>query len=32
MFRLREELLKRVNLAIAPARVRAVLVRDIILQ
>ena len=32
MFRLREELLKRVNLAIAPSRVRAVLVRDIILQ
>lgn len=32
MFRLREELLKRANLAIAPARVRAVLVRDIILQ
>ena len=32
MFRLREELMKRVNLAIAPARVRAVLVRDIILQ
>jgi flagellar protein FliL len=31
MFRLREELMKRVNLAIAPARVRAVLVRDIIL-
>ena len=32
MFRLREELMKRVNLAIAPSRVRAVLVRDIILQ
>lgn len=32
MFRLREELMKRVNLAIAPAKVRAVLVRDIILQ
>lgn len=32
MFRLREELLKRANLAIAPARVRALLVRDIILQ
>ena len=32
MFRLREELMKRVNLTIAPARVRAVLVRDIILQ
>ncbi len=32
MFRLREELMKRANLAIAPARVRAVLVRDIVLQ
>ena len=32
LFRLREELMKRVNLAIAPSRVRAVLVRDITLQ
>jgi len=32
MFRLREELMKRVNLAIVPSRVRAVLVRDILLQ
>ncbi|HEY8268905.1 MAG TPA: flagellar basal body-associated FliL family protein [Xanthobacteraceae bacterium] len=32
IFRLREELMKRVNLAIAPSLVRAVLVRDIILQ
>ena len=32
LFRLREELVKRVNLAIAPSRVRAVLVRDLLVQ
>jgi flagellar FliL protein len=32
LFRLREELMKRVNLMIAPARVRAVRVRDLVVQ
>lgn len=32
LYRLREELVKRVNLAIAPARVRAVRVRDLLVQ
>jgi flagellar FliL protein len=32
LFRLREELMKRANLAIAPQRVRAVLVREMLVQ
>jgi flagellar FliL protein len=32
VFRLREELMKRANLAIAPQRVRAVLVREMLVQ
>jgi len=32
IFRLREELMKRANLAIAPQRVRAVLVREMLVQ